>query len=221
MNTIPKTSIIVPVYNTEKFIGRCLRSALNQSVERDDYEIIVINDASTDRTAFSLDLFADEIRLIEHTERKGLPACLNAGIRAARGQFVVRLDADDYVHREYLNILMLHLLLNPGLDAVSCDYLMVDDDENIIEHKNSADAPIGCGIMFRIEDLIEIGAYDEAFTRREDEDLRLRFLVDHTIQRVHLPLYRYRQHDNNMSTNVEQMDRFARALRDKHGETGR
>ena len=57
----PIVSIIIPVFNQEKWIGRCLRSLLNQTMERSNYEIIVVDDGSTDRTAFALDLFLDEI----------------------------------------------------------------------------------------------------------------------------------------------------------------
>ena len=121
MTSLPLVSVVIPAHNQEKFIGRCLRSALNQTMERADYELVVINDASSDRTAYALELFEPEVLLIENEERLGLPGTLNRGIRAARGQFIVRLDADDYIHAEYLNILALHLMLNSEIDAIACD----------------------------------------------------------------------------------------------------
>jgi hypothetical protein len=72
--------------------------------------------------------------------------------------------------------------------------------------------------MFRIEQLIEIGLYDEDFLCREDEDLRLRFLKKYQIDRVKLPLYRYRQHENNMTNNAEQMHYYQCMLNQKHEE---
>ena len=57
--------VIIPTYNQERWIGRCLRSLLNQIMKRDTYEIIVVDDGSTDRTDFALELFRDEITLIQ------------------------------------------------------------------------------------------------------------------------------------------------------------
>ena len=216
MSLLPTISIIIPAHNQERYIGRCLRSVLNQTYARDNYEIIVIDDASTDRTAYALELFESEIVLIRNEEQLGLPGSLNKGIRKARGRFIIRLDGDDYVHAEYLNVLALHLDLNSHFDAVACDYLLVDDQENVLKQKNCMDDPIGCGIMFRIDHLIDIGLYDEGFLSREEEDLRIRFEKKYSIERVALPLYRYRRHDNNMTNDEERMNDFAKTLADKH-----
>src|SRR5580700_5436424 len=139
----PSVSILVPAYDEEKYIGRCIRSLLNQTLPLEDFEIIVINDASTDRTRYALEVFGEDIRVIQNENREGLPASLNKGIHAARGQFVVRLDADDYVSSEYLNLLTLFLKLNPYMDAIACDYLLVDDSENVLARKNCMDEPLG------------------------------------------------------------------------------
>lgn len=210
-------SLVVAVRNQERFIGRCIRSILNQTYPRTDYEVIVVNDASTDRTRYALELFDGEIRLIHNAEHKGLPGSLNAGIKAARGRFVVRIDGDDYVHTEYLNVLSMHLALNPSMDAVSCDYHLVADNEQVIERVNCDERPIGCGIMFRVDQLVELGLYDEQFLSHEDRDLRIRFLEKHTIHRVALPLYRYRRHGDNMTNDHGTMDGFLKDLEAKHG----
>ncbi len=164
--------------------------------------MIIVNDASTDRTRYALELFEKEIRLINNAERKGLPGSLNVGIRSARGQFVVRIDGDDYVHTAYLNVLSMHLALNKWMDAVACDYHVVDDNEAVLERLNCSERPIGCGIMFRIDQLVELGLYDEQFLLHEDTDLRIRFLDKYQIHRVALPLYRYRRHDENMTNDM-------------------
>jgi glycosyltransferase involved in cell wall biosynthesis len=213
---IPTTSILITAYNVEKYIGRSLRSALSQSVDRNSYEIIVVNDCSTDRTRFALEVFEDEIRLVHNETRIGLPSSLNRGIRRAKGQFIVRVDGDDYVHRDFLKILELHLRLNEEIDAVACDYFLVDDEEHILGRKDCMAEPIACAIMFRIEQLIDIGLYDEDFLCREDEDLRLRFLKKYQIERIKLPLYRYRKHENNMTNDAERMHYFQGMLNQKH-----
>ena len=95
----------------------------------------------------------------------------------------------------------------------NCDYWQKCRNN---EYKNCEKNPIGCGIMFRLEHLIKIGLYDENFLTREEEDLRIRFLKKFDISRVQLPLYRYRQHENNMTNNVEHMDTFQKKLDQKH-----
>lgn len=216
MTPIPHISVIVTAYNVEKYIGRCIRSILEQSLPRNDYEIIVINDSSTDRTRFVLEIFEQDIKLINNSKRMGLPKCLNEAIRNARGKYIVRLDGDDYVNREFLKILMLHLELNPNMDAIACDYFLVDDRENVLADRNCLKDPIACGIMFRAEQLIDIGLYDERFLAREEEDLRIRFLKKYTIERVRLPLYRYRKHEKNMTNDNKHMEKYKKILNKKH-----
>lgn len=213
---MPTISVLITTYNVERYIGRAIRSALNQSISRDAYEIIVINDCSTDRTRFALEVFEDDIKLINNEIRIGLPASLNKGIKKAKGRFVVRIDGDDYVHRDFLKVLELHLSLNDDIDAIACDYLLVDNDEHILGKMNCMEKPIACGIMFRIDQLIDIGLYDEDFLVREDEDLRIRFLKKYRIERVQIPLYRYRRHDNNLTNDKEKMHQYARMLEKKH-----
>ncbi|MEO8192530.1 MAG: glycosyltransferase [Gemmatimonadales bacterium] len=217
MTHMPAVSLVVAVRNQEKYIGRCIRSILNQTYPRADYEVIVINDASTDRTRYALELFEGEIRLINNVERKGLPGSLNIGIRSARGRFVVRIDGDDYVHAEYLNVLSMHLALNPWMDAVACDYHLVGVNDEVLDRMSCVDKPIGCGIMFRIDQLVELGLYDEQFLLHEDKDLRIRFLEKYQIHRVALPLYRYRRHDDNMTNDHASANGYLDQLEAKHG----
>ena len=209
-------TVIVPVYNQEMYIGRCIRSLLKQTIPSDDYEIIVINDNSTDNTAAVLKPFTGDIRYFMNEKNEGLPFSLNIGIRNAKGQFVVRVDADDFVHWDYLKILSMHLQMNHDIDAIACDYSLVNDQQDILTHNNCLEEPIGCGIMFRINQLIDIGLYDESFLAKEDEDLRLRFLEKYNIHRVQLPLYRYRKHENNISDNEYFRKKYEKKLREKH-----
>ena len=212
----PQVSIIIPAFNAERFIGRALRSVIGQSYV-DAFEIIVVDDCSTDRTAFALELFKGEISLLRNDSRLGLPGTLNRAIRAARGKYIVRVDADDYVSHDYLYILQRFLEGNTYMDAIACDYLVVDDAENIIERVNCMERPIGCGIMFRSDHLIDIGLYDDALLMHEDRDLRLRFLEKYAIARLELPLYRYRRHNGNMTNDKTASETYERKLREKHG----
>jgi len=213
----PLVSVIVPVFNQERYIGRCLRSLLQQTMASDRYEIIVIDDASTDRTSYALELFHDQIVPLRNPSNLGLPASLNRGIAAARGQFVVRVDSDDYVNANFVNILHFFLDQNPNHDAVACDYLLVDDDEQVLKRADCQVEPIGCGIMFRREQLLSVGGYDESFLRHEEREFRLRFEQRFRIGRLELPLYRYRRHERNMTNDVAEMDLHRERLSAKHG----
>lgn len=218
----PKVSVIVPVYNQEKYIGRCLRSLLHQTMPHVDYEVIVIDDGSEDLTPYALGLFNDPsdlvISVIRNESNCGLPASINRGLRVARAPYVVRVDSDDFVNTNFLNFLHYYLESNKYADAVACDYLLMNDDEIELGRFNCIDDPIACGIMFRKEQLFDIGLYDESFKCHEERDLRVRFDKKYKIHRLELPLYRYRRHESNMTNNSQIMDFYNKKLIAKHGE---
>jgi len=214
----PVISVIVAAYNQERYISRCLRSLIAQTIDRDKFEIVVINDGSTDRSSAVLGEFIDEIVLIDNEENIGLPASLNKAIRRARSPFVVRVDADDYVNSQFLHLLHEFLRENKYMDAVACDYLLVDDQEEVLGRKNCLTDPIACGIMFRTEQLIDIGLYDETFLLHEETDLRLRFTKKYQVHRLELPLYRYRRHENNSTNDIAAMEHHRQRLIQKHGD---
>ena len=213
-------SVIVPVFEGERFIGRCLRSLLHQTLSRDKYQIIVINDGSTDRTAYALDLFKEDIKIINNKKNLGLPKSLNKGIISSSSNFIVRVDSDGYVNTHFLEILSEYLIQNEEadeyMDAVACDYLLVDDTEKNFSRKNCLKDPIGCGIMFRTRHYEEIGLYDENFLRHEDKDLRKRFEKKFKIHRIKIPLYRYRRHKHNITNDEKVMDYHLKKLKKKH-----
>jgi len=218
--TGPLVSVLVPIHNQETYVGRCLRSLLAQSMRRDEFEIIAIDDGSDDRTAYALELFRGDITMLRNDRNLGLPASLNRGILASRGAFIVRVDSDDYVNANFLHFLSFFLVENPDVDAVACDYWVADDEERWIERRNCLERPIGCGVMFRREQLLDLGLYDERFRCHEDQDLRIRFLVKHAIRRLELPLYRYRRHRSNMTNDAAEMARHEQMLVEKHGALG-
>ena len=214
-------SVIVAAHNEERFIGRCLRSLLAQRLPRDRFEIIVVDDGSRDRTAEITESFGDSVRLLTNDSNLGLPTSLNRAIRSVRSPFIVRVDADDYVNASFVDVLYMFLAENPDLDAVACDYLLVDDREEVLGRRNCMDQPIACGIMFRTDQMLDIGLYDESFLLHEDRDLRVRFLEKHTIHRIPLPLYRYRRHADNITNDTAAMEHHYQRLIDKHGDKGR
>jgi glycosyltransferase involved in cell wall biosynthesis len=211
-------SVVVPVFNQEKWIGRCIRSLVGQSVDRKLYDIIVVDDDSSDSTVLCLKGYENDITYIDNEVNMGLPASLNVGIRAAKSNYIVRVDSDDYVNQHFLSFMLEFIETNKYMDAIACDYYIVDDHENVITRKNCMKDPIGCGIIFRTEHLIDIGLYDEEFYVHEERDLRIRYEKQYTIHHLELPLYRYRRHKDNITNDQAAMKYHEQKLIEKHGK---
>lgn len=211
-----QVSVIITCHNYARYLSRAIRSAVNQSIDRKEYEIIVVNDGSTDETEKVMLSYSGLIKPVHLKKNLGLAAARNEGIKKAIGRYVVNLDADDYMDDNLIFIESLFLNLNPSWDAVSCDYYIVDEDENHTKRISGEKNPIACGVMFRTDLLFEVGLYDENFKMREEEDLRIRFEKNHKIHNLELPLYRYRKHDKNMTNNHNDMERYKKFLHSKH-----
>ena len=211
-------SLIITTYNYAHYVERAIRSALDQSLPRDRFEIIVVNDASTDNTKKVLENYEEDCRIFNLEQNVGLSAARNYGIKKAKGMFITFLDADDYIHRDLLNVQRLFLMENNSIDAVSTDYWLVDEQGTHIQHVSAEHEPIACGIMFRKDYLYHIGLYDESFRAREEEDLRIRWVNRYKIHNIILPLYRYRMHESNLTKDMDAMEEAARKLTFKHQE---
>ncbi|TND05923.1 MAG: glycosyltransferase [Bacteroidetes bacterium] len=209
-------SVIITAYNYGRYLERCIRSCESQSLDRSQYEIIVVDDASTDETPHILDNYADTIRAFRMEKNAGLSESRNFGIRKAKGQYVVFLDADDYIQHDMLKMQSVFLTENNRLDAVAVDYYLVNEFGDHIEWVDAAEKPIACGIMFRKDRLFDTGLYDNSFRAREDEDFRIRFLKNYNIYNIILPLYRYRRHDSNLTSNESEMEKYRQKLDEKH-----
>lgn len=209
-------SVIIPVFNREKYIARCIRSLINQTFEKKNFKIIVINDASKDKTKFVLDIYKNEIEIINNKRRLGLSKSINLGIKKSKTPYVIRVDSDDYVNENFLKILFLFLENNKTYDAASCDYIKVDKNEKVLSREDSFEKPIACGILFKTDQLIKLGLYDESLALHEERDLRLRFLKKHNLLQVKLPLYRYRMHKNNITKNKKKFKSELKKLNKKY-----
>ena len=129
---MPKITVYIPTYNYARFLDAAIQSVLKQTM--DDWELIVINDGSTDNTAEILEPYRayPKIRILEH-ENKGLNFTNNIALRAAEGEYLMRLDADDFLDESILLVLSNILDTKPGVGLVYPDYYHVDEDGEIIE----------------------------------------------------------------------------------------
>ena len=215
-NQLPDITVVVCTYNHGAWIERCIRSLLNQKfIKKDNFEIILIDDKSTDSTKKILQNFSDLENLRIHSNKKniGLPKSLNKAIKLSKGRYVTRVDSDDYVQRNFLFLSKLFLDMNREYQAVAVDYIKVDNFETVLSKENCLKNEIACGIMYRKECLINIGLYNEKFKMREGHEINQRFKKKFKIGRLELPLYKYRMHEKNRTKNLKRVNYFDKLLK--------
>jgi glycosyltransferase involved in cell wall biosynthesis len=201
MKKYPDVSIIITNYNYSKYLSRCMRSCLSQ--KNVNFEVIVVDDNSEDNSLNVLETFKEDIHLIANKENLGVAQSSNKGIKVAKGQFVVRVDADDFISPDTCYFMQKYLETNHDAFCVSCDYILVDQYENAFERKYAEKDNISCGIMYRRDLLLEMGGYNPKMRHREEEELRKRLGEYYKIHHLRIPFYRYRMHKNNKTKEPE------------------
>ena len=217
-NSLPEISVIISVYNHGKWIHRCLRSLLNQvNISKDDYEIVVIDDASTDDSYKILKTIQKKttITLLKNKKNLGLPKSLNKAIKISTGRYIVRVDSDDYVKRNFLSLMRYFLNQNHFYHAVAVDYLLVDKFENIIDRISYKKKEIACGVMYRRECIYDIGLFNNVFKMREGHELNERFRKKYKIAHLELPLYKYRKYEGNRTNDKINLKKYDNKLKKK------
>lgn len=125
-----KVSLIVPVYNVDKYLEECLDSLINQSY--DNIEIILINDGSTDNSGNICDKYSNKYSKVKtfHKENAGLSSARNMGIEKSIGDYLFFVDSDDFIHPETIKI-MCGLMIKENCDIVQCDFFKFHDKDSI------------------------------------------------------------------------------------------
>jgi glycosyltransferase involved in cell wall biosynthesis len=209
-----KVTVGISCYKQKKWLYRCLRSLLDQTLHKNEFEVIVVNDDPDEDLTDIYENIKDDlnIKILQNNKNIGLPRSLNKILKCARGRYFVRIDSDDYVSKHFLHTLSLFLDMNRTYQAVSCDYYKVNEVGKIIESFSSEKDPIACGIMFTYESLSEINFYDENFRMREGHDLIKRFLQKFSLFHLPMSLYRYRIHSENRTLNLEEVKKYDNLL---------
>jgi len=124
----PFISVLLPAYNAEKFLKEAIESILNQTYS--NFEFIIINDGSTDKTQEIIDAYADpRIHCILHKENKGLIQSLNEGILCAKGVYIVRMDADDIAFANRIQVQVDFMESNPQITAVGSHAIFFNENK--------------------------------------------------------------------------------------------
>ena len=134
-NRNPKISVIIPVYNVEGFIDRCIKSVVNQTLQ--DIEIIIVNDGSQDNSELVIKKYlnSEKIKYFKK-ENGGLSSARNFGINCANGEYIAFLDSDDYIDSNMYEE-MYRLAKKENADMVECDFVKEWEESKIEIHKNN------------------------------------------------------------------------------------
>lgn len=125
-------SVIIPVYNTGKYLIKCIESLEKQTFQ--DFEVIIINDGSTDDSENIINSIVSSSNIkinILNKKNEGQAAARNDGIKIAQGEYIVCIDSDDYVGNEYIERLVVAAKKNDS-ESVTCGLRMVDEEENVL-----------------------------------------------------------------------------------------
>lgn len=222
-NNHPTVSVIIPAYNQSQFVSQAIDSVLAQTFT--DYEIIVINDGSTDNTAEVLEQYKDRICIITQTNA-GLSAARNSGLRIARGEVVGLLDADDVWYPEALSAVVSYLRKNPHIDLVSGAWDNIDESGKTIRGltRSSGFQPMvqadflktfALGTLFPPSSVVIrrrcfdcCGFFDTTLKALEDWDFWLRLAIHgHKLDLMDTPVVHYRRHRGCMTLEPQRMER--------------
>jgi len=204
-------SIIITNYNYGKFIHRCLRSCINQSIHENSYEIIVVDDNSNDDSVKIIQEYKEflpNLVFIKNQKNLGVARSANIAIKKSKAKYVVRIDSDDYVNTEFLSILSCYMSEHPRTLGVSCDYYLIGENKNKTKIMSCKDNPISCGIMYDRSKLLKLGLYNPSFRHREEEELRQRLGKKYDIHYLNFPLYRYQLHKKNKTKSKDYKKKF-------------
>lgn len=219
-----KISVIIPVFNSDKFLNKCLDSVLNQTYT--NLEIIVVNDGSTDSSARICDEYASKDKRVKviHKDNEGVSIARNTALDFATGDYISLIDSDDYIDYDFYEKLLNSLTTNSA-DIALCKYTL-DFENDIVkpiepglelfanEHnikylftdKNKVNAYL-CRGLFDIK-LFENERYDESIKYMEDLHLFIR-LINKSNKITHINDYLYHYYQNpNSATHKLSKDRI-------------
>ncbi|MGD8394527.1 MAG: glycosyltransferase family 2 protein [Candidatus Eiseniibacteriota bacterium] len=213
--TTPCFSVVIPAYNAARTLPATLASVFAQTCQ--DYEVIVVDDGSTDATPSLLSGYGDRLRVVRKPNEGRPAAARNRGLEAARGTYVAFLDADDLWRPAKLECQLVLLDANPRLGLCYTAAALIDQDGAPLgEHRCPAEGRgriydllsvrnimVGSSVAARRAAILAAGGFDESLTSIENWDLWIRIARDWEVDFVDEPLTIYRKHAGNRSVDPE------------------
>lgn len=215
-----KVSLILPVHNGAPYLSAAIESALGQSFA--DFELICVDDGSTDDSPHILTRYANRdsrIRIVTLNPNVGLPAALNRGFAAAKGEYHSWTSDDNLLNPDMLEKLVAVLDNEPDTDIVHAAYDVVDEAGRFIRHIAVGPAErlmfgnnVGACFLYRATVTEKLGGYNEKIMGAEDYDFWLRAARHFTFRALDDTLYIYRRHGGSLT---DQRSRRNHVLRDR------
>lgn len=203
----PLVSIVLPVYNGEKYLKTAIESILKQSYK--NWELIIIDDCSTDGTSDIVKEFEKKdprVKCYRNEINLKLPRSLNKGFSIAKGEYFTWTSDDNICKESMLEVLVNTLEEKPEIGMVYSDYVVIDAEGNEIETFKEADPDYlihgnvcGASFLYRREIANKIGEYDAAMFLAEDYDYWIRIYSKTEILHIKDILYFYRVHDQSLT----------------------
>ena len=223
----PKVTVYVTNYNYGRYLRQAIESVLSQTLK--DIELIIIDDGSSDESSEMLSHYeAMENVFIVFQERRGLAKSSNLALKMARADYIVRLDADDYLEPDALESLANVLDERQDVVMVFPDYFEVDEAGAILTEVRRhdfrrevtlLDQPAhGACTMFRRSAMLKVRGYDEDFICQDGYDMWLKLTHEHKVANVNRPLFHYRQHERSLTRDEDRILKTRAAIMSKHVE---
>jgi len=204
-------SVILCCYNDGRFLRRAIESLVQQTLPSDQFELVLVNDGSSDDTENVALSFQQRLKLkyLKNDLNEGLPASCNLALRQASGKYMIRLDADDFFEPTVLKKMSAALRSNETNLVYSdrWEFLEATGETRYVRLEPfSIFRLIACGTMFLTERLLEIGGYRRLFW--EEYDLYMRYLMNTKTEPLYIPeaLYTYRIRPGSMTANHKRMN---------------
>lgn len=213
-------SVIIPTFNRAQKVVRAITSVLDQSFI--DFEIIVVDDGSTDGTRQTVEQFGSRVRYLGHTTNLGVSAARNTGIKNSNGPFIAFLDSDDHWLPEKLEVQTEFFETNPNALACQTEEIWIRKGHRVNPQKKHL-KPSGdifvpslklclvspSAVMLKRSLFADIGLFDEDLPACEDYDLWLRLSCRHPVYLIRKPLIiKEGGHSDQLSSRYPGMDRF-------------
>ena|GEM_PF-150340 len=208
-----KVTVYITNFNYAPYLKQSIESVLSQSYR--DLELLLIDDGSTDNSREIMEEYRHNKKVsIVYQNNRGLNVSNNIALHLAKGKYLLRLDADDFLNENALLLLAQEMDKDPSLALCFGDYYLVDEEGTIITEEkrhNFANVtlkdqpPHGACTMIRKSTLLELGGYSEEFTRQDGFDLWVKLGKEHKFKNISLPLFCYRQHQSSLSSNSQEL----------------
>lgn len=228
MPNTPKVSVVMSVFNGEKHLCECLDSILAQTLN--EFEFIIVDDASTDKTKSILQDYASKdsrIVIITNEVNKERSISRNIGISAARASLIAVVDADDFSMPHRLQVQYDFMMKNPNVGVCGALIQIYETGQIVPYYRDNeilrAYLLFNCCVahpvvMYRKEVVLKVGGYNESMFQAEDYDLWVKLLLERTVQFANIPdvLLRYRAYpDANRDAYNEEQNAVADTVRIK------